>query len=79
LISGRIAGAALDVFEEEPLDNNLLLKQDNVILTPHVGYHSEESQIELQTKAAEGVRDVLIGKKPKYLINKEIWNQNIEF
>jgi len=79
LISKRIAGAALDVFEEEPLNNNLLLKQDNVILTPHVSYHSEESQIELQTKAAEGVRDVLIGKRPKYLINKEIWNQNIEF
>jgi D-3-phosphoglycerate dehydrogenase len=74
LISKRIAGAALDVFEEEPLNNNLLLKQDNVILTPHVGYHSEESQIELQTKAAEGVRDVLLGKRPKYLINKEIWN-----
>lgn len=74
LISKRIAGAALDVFEEEPLNNNLLLKQDNVILTPHVGYHSEESQIELQTKAAEGVRDVFLGKRPKYLINKEIWN-----
>ena len=74
LISKRIAGAALDVFEEEPLNNKLLLKQDNVILTPHVSYHSEESQIELQTKAAEGVRDVLLGKKPKYLINKEIWN-----
>jgi D-3-phosphoglycerate dehydrogenase len=79
LISKRIAGAALDVFEEEPLNNILLLKQDNVILTPHVSYHSEESQIELQTKAAEGVRDVLLGKRPKYLINKEIWNQNIEF
>lgn len=79
LMSKKIAGAALDVFEEEPLNNNLLLKQNNVILTPHVGYHSEESQIELQTKAAEGVRDVLIGKRPKYLINKEIWNQNIEF
>jgi D-3-phosphoglycerate dehydrogenase len=79
LISNRIAGAALDVFEEEPLNNILLLKQDNVILTPHVSYHSEESQIELQTKAAEGVRDVLLGKRPKYLINKEIWNQNIKF
>jgi len=38
LISKRIGGAVLDVFEEEPLNNNLLLKQDNVILTPHVGY-----------------------------------------
>ena len=74
LISKRIAGAVLDVFEKEPLNNNLLLKQDNVILTPHVGYHSEESQIELQTEAAEGVRDVLIRKRTKYLINKEIWN-----
>jgi len=74
LVDKRINGVALDVFKEEPLNNNsLLLKQDNVILTPHVGYHSEESQIELQTKAAEGVKDVLIGKRPRYLVNKEIW------
>jgi D-3-phosphoglycerate dehydrogenase len=70
LISKRIAGATLDVFEEEPLNNNILLKQDNIIFTPHVGYHSKESQIELQTKAAEGVRDVLIGIKTK-IFNKQ--------
>jgi D-3-phosphoglycerate dehydrogenase len=74
LIDKTIAGAALDVFEKEPPENSQLFKQDNVILTPHVGYHSEESQVELQTKAAEGIRDALLGRRPKYLVNKDVWS-----
>jgi len=73
LIDKTIAGAALDVFEKEPPENSQLFKQDNVILTPHVGYHSGESQVELQTKAAEGIRDALLGRRPKYLANKDVW------
>ncbi|AZR71969.1 hydroxyacid dehydrogenase [Anoxybacter fermentans] len=72
----KIAGAALDVAEQEPIaKDNPLLDMDNVIITPHVGWYSEEAQIELQTKAARGVADVLIGKKPEYLVNKEVWNK----
>jgi D-3-phosphoglycerate dehydrogenase len=70
----KIAGAALDVFDQEPINqDNPLLSMENVILSPHVGWYSEESQIDLQTKAAQGVADVLIGKKPQYLVNPEVW------
>jgi len=69
-----IAGAALDVFEDEPISfDNPLLKMDNVITTPHISYYSAESEYEMQAGAAKGVVDVLQGKKPENLINKEVW------
>lgn len=65
-----IAGAGLDVLEEEPInDHNPLLKMDNVILTPHIGFYSEESMQELQHKTALNVVDVLQGNKPRYHVN----------
>lgn len=73
MIDKTIAGVALDVFEKEPPEDSQLFKQDNVILTPYVGYYSEKSQVELQTKAA-GIRDALLGRRPKYLVNKEVWS-----
>jgi D-3-phosphoglycerate dehydrogenase / 2-oxoglutarate reductase len=73
LQSGKIAGAALDVVEKEPIDlTNPLLDMDNVILNPHVAWYSEESQQELQRKAAQNVADVLSGFFPKYIVNKEL-------
>jgi len=70
----KIAGAALDVFAIEPINkDNPLLSMENVILTPHVGWYSEESQRELQTKAAQGVADVLMKKRPDFLVNPEVW------
>ena len=76
LRKGDLAGAALDVTEKEPINqDNPLLQLDNTIITPHVGWYSEEAQIELQTKAAQGVADVLLGKKPAYLVNQSVWNQ----
>jgi len=74
LKSNKIGGAALDVVEEEPIYNSALVNFKNVILTPHVAFHSESSQSELQTKASEGVLDVLTKKRPKYLINDELWD-----
>jgi len=70
----KIAGAALDVFAIEPINkDNPMLSMENVILTPHVGWYSEESQRELQTKAAQGVADVLMKKRPDFLVNPEVW------
>ncbi|MDR5694536.1 MAG: C-terminal binding protein [Armatimonadota bacterium] len=67
LQEGWIAGAALDVLETEPPPrDHSLFALDNVILTPHVGFYSEESLRELQRKAAEEVARVLTGQSPRY-------------
>jgi len=69
----ELAGAGLDVTEQEPIEkDNPLLDMDNVIINPHVGWYSEDAQVELQTRAAKGVADVLVGNKPKYLVNQDV-------
>ncbi|MGG3693553.1 C-terminal binding protein [Heyndrickxia ginsengihumi] len=73
LTEKKIAGAALDVVEEEPISHqNPLLKMDNVILTPHAAYYSEQSQIELKSKSAQNIIDVLSGYYPDYIVNPSI-------
>ena len=70
LKSGSIAGAALDVFEEEPLGGESSLRDlDNVILSDHTAWYSEESLVELKTKAARNILEVLTGMKPTYPVN----------
>ena len=63
LDSGRVAGAALDVTEPEPLPPDSTLRtRDNVILTPHVAFYSAESMARLQTLAVDEGRRVLRGE-----------------
>jgi len=50
-----------------------LMKIENCVLTDHAGWYSEESIVELKIKTAENVRDVLAGKKPKSIVNRELW------
>lgn len=69
LAEKRIFGAALDVFEVEPPKNNPLFKLDNVIVTDHTGWYTEESILLLQRKAAEEVLRVFEGLKPKSWVN----------
>jgi len=67
-----IAGAALDVMEKEPPDwNSSLLQLDNLIITPHTAFYSEESYIELKTKVAQTVLSVLKGELPKAMVNPQ--------
>jgi D-3-phosphoglycerate dehydrogenase len=69
----QIGGAGLDVLETEPVGkDNPLLDMDNVIITPHISWYSEESEVELKQKAARGVAEVLQGKVPTYLVNKAV-------
>jgi len=67
----QIAGAALDVMEQEPPVNSPLFGRDNVILTPHTSFYSVESLEDLQTKAAEEVVRVLSGQPPRNPVNPE--------
>ncbi len=71
-LSGGIIGAAgLDVFTKEPVNpDNPLLTLDNITVSGHTGWYTEESQVELKSKAAANVCDVLSGKKPAYPVNK---------
>ena len=58
------------MFEEEPLpEDSPLLKLENIILSDHAGFYSEESLVELKTKAAQNVAEVLKGNKPLYPVN----------
>jgi D-3-phosphoglycerate dehydrogenase len=61
----QLAGAALDVMPNEPPAGSPLIGRDNVIITPHTSFYSEESLVELQRKAAEEVVAVLTGKAPR--------------
>jgi D-3-phosphoglycerate dehydrogenase / 2-oxoglutarate reductase len=69
----QLAGAALDVMEQEPPPSrSVLFGRDNVIITPHVSFYSEESLVELQTKASEEVVAVLSGRAPRNPVNPEV-------
>ena len=68
---GQLAGAALDVMAKEPPQNSPLLGRPNVIITPHTSFYSEESLVDLQTKAAEEVVRVLQGQAPRNPVNPE--------
>jgi len=73
LKEGWIAGAGLDVFDQEPLPlDHPLLELDNVTLTPHLGANTIDCRIRLAVTAAEEVLRVLHGEKPKYPVNPEV-------
>src|SRR5499426_331613 len=70
--SGQIAGAALDVMTNEPPTGSPLIGKRNVIITPHTSFYSEESLVELQTKASQEVANVLTGKPPRNPVNPDV-------
>ncbi|MCD6347705.1 MAG: C-terminal binding protein [Bacteroidales bacterium] len=72
LQNGKIGGAGLDVFEKEPLSpDSPLLQMNNVIVTPHCGWYSEESKIDIRVKLAKDIARVLNGKEPFGFVNKK--------
>jgi D-3-phosphoglycerate dehydrogenase / 2-oxoglutarate reductase len=68
LASNRIAGAALDVYSEEPPKNTKFMKFDNCLVTPHLGANSSEAQIECGIEAARIVVDYLMGKPARNVV-----------
>jgi len=73
LRSNRIAGAAIDVFEKEPVaPDNPLLKLDNVILAPHAICHTDECMSLLGQGAFRAAVDLAHGRKPHLIVNTEV-------
>lgn len=68
---GKIGGAALDVFEKEPLEAESRLKAigSKVILTPHLGASTEEAQVNVAIDVAEQIKDVLLGLPARSAVN----------
>jgi len=73
LKEGKIAGAALDVLEEEPpKKDDPLLSLDNLILTPHLAFYSDDSIKRLRTTVVDSVIQVLRGETPEYIANPDV-------
>lgn len=73
LKEGVLAAAGVDVIVDETEFESSLYELDNVIITPHVAYYTEEALVECRRKAAEMVADVIgRGCLPKYLVNKKV-------
>jgi len=76
LRSGVIAAAAIDVYDPEPpLRDNPLFALENILLSPHSAALTEECVIRMATGAAEGIVDVLSGKKPQYIVNPDVYHR----
>jgi len=73
LSSRTIAGAALDVFADEPpADDNPFKSIDNVLLTPHVASLTQEVSVKAAIGAAQAVVDLADGKTPEFVVNREV-------
>jgi glyoxylate reductase len=72
LHSGKLAGAALDVFENEPQIEPELLKMDNVILTPHIASATNLCRNEMSALVAQNIIEFFEGKMPQYSVRSVI-------
>lgn len=71
LQSGKLSAAGLDVFEREPLPaDSPLCALDNIILSDHSAYYSQEAVSILKTRTAMNAREVLEGKIPRFAVNQ---------
>ncbi len=74
LQKGKLAGAALDVFEEEPLAaDSPLRRMDNVILTPHAAYFSSPAVAQVPKRCGEEIARVLLKERPINVVNPEVY------
>ncbi len=73
LKDGRLGGAALDVFEEEPLQpDHPLCQAPNTLFTPHIAPNTPQCLDRMSRQAAQGVLDVLGGRRPRHIVNPEV-------
>ena len=73
LREGRLAGAGIDVYDPEPPDESYaLLNMDNVILTPHLAWYSEQGLWDIRRWIMEDFEAFLDGGLPKHVLNREV-------
>ena len=71
----QIAGAGLDVFENEPALDRRFLALDNVVLTPHIGSSTRATRLAMASLAADNLIAALGGRRPPNLLNPEVWTK----
>ena len=72
VVDGTVAYAGLDVLESEPPDDDRLLELDNVVVTPHAAWYSEDALMELQRQAGRNVADFVRGDTPAHVVNGSV-------
>ena len=72
IISGKVAGAALDVFEEEPPKDNPLFSLNQVIGTPHLGASTQEAQLNVAIQVAEQIAHFFKGEPVNMAVNAPV-------
>jgi D-3-phosphoglycerate dehydrogenase len=78
LRDGRLGGAGIDVFEDEPPAGSPLLDAPNTVLTPHLGASTAEAQVAVAEEIAEQVLDVLAGRPAQYAVNAPLLSAEAE-
>lgn len=73
LSTGRLMGAGLDVYPDEPHVDGRLLKMPNVVLTPHIGANTVETRVKMAQACQARILDALSGRRPANVVNPEIY------
>lgn len=74
LTEGEIAAAGLDVLEKEPPGETPLLDLDNVVITPHAGWYSQEARDDLNRTLSRQVQQALDGDRPDHAVDPDTWD-----
>lgn len=75
LRDGQVAGAGIDVYEQEPDINPELMAMENVILTPHIASATKEARDKMGEQAVSALLEVLSGSMPENIVNSEVWER----
>jgi glyoxylate reductase len=75
LRDGKLAGAGLDVFDNEPNVNPELINMENVILTPHIASATKEARADMARLAIGGIINTLNNTMPENIVNKDVWEK----